>query len=490
MRPLFMVAAALGLVALTPTAQANGRFPQAQQLVVHPTDPQRIVLRATFGIVLSDDGGQTWRVACERAVGYGGTEDPAIGITSSGRLLAGIFAGLATTPDFGCSWSFAHGDRDSGLSERFVVDVSVRKDDPSVAVAMVSMGMGGGAFLNQNYESNDAGETWVQLGTDIDPTFLGLTIDYAPSDATRMYMSGLVDVKDGVLLRSRDGGKAWETLPIPGTGVKNTPFIAAVHPTNPDILYVRTSANDAGDGGNFANDALLYSDDAGDTWTETLRAPAKLLGFALSPDGGEVLVGFGDPRDGTKVDASVLGLRKSATDSFSFETIFPGAISCITWTADGLYVCAAQFVHGFEVGFAPAPSFTLADTDWVMGKVPVGGKSALEPRLVLSKVAGMVQCGAGSEGARCEQDWPDLCVLLGKCEYGSDGGALDGGGGGTGGTSSGSGGGPGSDGEGGCGCRFPGGGQGPWQALALSALALAAMAGRRARRTATRAAHS
>ena len=58
----------------------------------------------------------------------------------------------------------------------------------------------------------------------------------------------------------------------------------------------------------LANDALLYSSDGGATWKELLRQNAKLLGFALSPDGTAILAGYGDPvESGYYVDSTVTG---------------------------------------------------------------------------------------------------------------------------------------------------------------------------------------
>ena len=455
-------------------ALANGRFPQAQQLIEDPNDPDRLVLRATFGIVYTENRGQNWNIICENVVGYSGTEDPSMGIMQSGRIVAGIFAGLASTADDGCTWEFAPG----GLKDRFVVDLTVDKNDPTKAISMVSMGIGPGKFLNQNYETTDSGATWAQLGPDINPKFLGLTIDPAPSDPTRIYMSGFepgvlgvakaavpVPVPstipgsfNGVLLRSNDRGASFRTIDIPGADSKSAPFIAAVHPTNPDVLFVRTSGVKETDGGRAANDALLYSDDAGDTWTEVIRGPAKMLGFALSPDGSEVLIGFGDPRDGTQVDPAQLGIWKSPVPGFSFEKIFPGNINCLLWSPSGVFACTAQFVHGYELGFAPDASFTLADTDFQDDKISTGGKSALSPLMVLNQIDNVVQCPAGTPAQEmCPQTWPSTCELLGKCEPDAGFGGSGFGGSGSGGASGGAGGASDDDGDGGsCGCRAPG----------------------------------
>ena len=43
------------------TAAANGRMPGANDVMFDPNDPQHLVLRATFGVVQSFDGGKTWQ---------------------------------------------------------------------------------------------------------------------------------------------------------------------------------------------------------------------------------------------------------------------------------------------------------------------------------------------------------------------------------------------------------------------------------------------
>ncbi len=75
------------MVVSTPaTAAANGRFPDADQLVIDPADPTRLVLRATFGMLQSMDAGVTWTWLCEQVIGYGGMDDPPIAITGDGTL--------------------------------------------------------------------------------------------------------------------------------------------------------------------------------------------------------------------------------------------------------------------------------------------------------------------------------------------------------------------------------------------------------------------
>jgi len=76
-------------------ALANGRFPASSMLVARPGDPSRLAMRATYGLLLSSDGGSSWDWVCERAVGYGGNEDPSVVISGSGALVVGTFTGTS-----------------------------------------------------------------------------------------------------------------------------------------------------------------------------------------------------------------------------------------------------------------------------------------------------------------------------------------------------------------------------------------------------------
>ena len=88
MRGTWRASVALGCAVLVstcaPTAQANGRFPGARQVVVSPKADGTVLLRTTFGQMLTRDGGQSFRWLCEEIIGYGGTQDPAVGITEAG----------------------------------------------------------------------------------------------------------------------------------------------------------------------------------------------------------------------------------------------------------------------------------------------------------------------------------------------------------------------------------------------------------------------
>src|SRR4051812_15508366 len=76
----FAVAAATALALFSPTANANGRFPGATQLVLRGG---RGVITSSFGVITSSDGFVTPAWSCELAIGY----NPAM----NNDLSAGIF---------------------------------------------------------------------------------------------------------------------------------------------------------------------------------------------------------------------------------------------------------------------------------------------------------------------------------------------------------------------------------------------------------------
>ena len=106
---------------LPPHALANGRYPAAQQVIEDPRDSNHLIVRATYGLLVTRDAGKSWSLICEQAVGYGSNQDPVLGLFENGNLMAGLFGGLALAPEDGCSWSLAPG----GVSDMEIIDVTV-----------------------------------------------------------------------------------------------------------------------------------------------------------------------------------------------------------------------------------------------------------------------------------------------------------------------------------------------------------------------------
>jgi MYXO-CTERM domain-containing protein len=364
---------------------ANGRFPLSQRLFQDQGNTDHLYLSATFGLLVSRDRGQNWYHVCESALTPELLEsDILFEVMPDGAMLAALVRPLSISSDCGCTWQPV-----LGLGKTDWVKDIARAGQNSV-VALTSDGIA---------RSTDGGRNWSDV-TPIAVTggFQTFTLDAAPSDPMRLYVSITLnaDPDAGVaqttpaLLVSDDGGESWSTRSMTDALSGDQPFIAAVHPTNPDIVYVRTdnwSANDE-TGLDDANDGLFVTDDAGMTFREVLRKGAKLFGFALSPDTDTVLAGFGDPAQATRnVYPEELGIYRASTSDHVFTHALANntAVSCLTWNASGLYACFDELVGLSADGSVPPMS------------------SGFTQVLAWADVRGPLACN----GAVCLADWQE-----------------------------------------------------------------------------------
>jgi hypothetical protein len=450
------------LLFVTDAARANGRYPAAGQIAVHPKDPKTLLVRATYGIMLSSDGAKSWGWICEPAVGYGNVEDPMMGFTSDGTVLAGIFEGLSVGQPNGCSWGFY-----PPLQNKYVIDLAVDKTDPTKGVLVISDSAGQDDagqpfFVTQLWQTADSGKTWAQAGTSMPAQFLALTVDSAPSNSDRVYVSGRYGAPNylGAIERSDDRGVTWQKLPVPGADSTHLPFIGGVDPNDPDVLYVRLLAD--------PNDTLLVSKDGGMTWMTVFAATGKLAGFAISPDGATVAIGG----PGIVPDAGLkpmgAGVWTAPSSTLAFAKASNVGAQCLTWVPNALYACADEFVDGFTAGVSTDQGKTFTSI------------------LQLGGLCGPLACDPSSNvGHQCPAVWPTTQAFINAtCP------AASGGGGATGSGSSSSSGRPGGTGgsggggkSGGCSCALPASGAaGGFAMLSLGGAAALVARGRRRRK--------
>jgi hypothetical protein len=492
-------AGALALTILTTTpAAANGRFPATNQFAFSPVDTNLVVLRTTFGILISHDGGATWVWLCEGALGLSSAsqEDPPLGVTAGGSLVAGVSFALEVSPDLGCTWNVQGGP----LTNKTIVDVAVRPDSPHSIVALQSAyeldaGPGGGrGYASQVFESVDDGATWSPVGSPLDSTVITTTIDVAATDPQRLYVSGHrlateAGPATASLFVSTDRGAHWMEQPLPAldpgeAGV----FIGAVDPTNADVVYLR-SGQALGTG----SSRLFVTSNAGTSFQVAATLTGQMLGFALSPDGKSVYIG--GPSDGLLVAGSA-----NVASGNAFSPVDAGlVVQCLAAHGSDLWACSTES-GGFIAG------------------VSSNAGSSFTPKLHLVDVSTPIACTTpDAAGSQCSgEPFAQLCHVLGSCpalDAGSDGADDSGGlpgpdaagsgsgssGSGSGGNGSGSGGGSGSgsgtgSGSGGggpgasptpgsssCGCSILGGGS--VAGLAAGSLVLVAAIARRRRST-------
>ena len=392
-------------------ASANGRYPSAQLLVLDPSDPNRLWLRATYGLFTSADRGCTWHRICETAPDYLGTEDPMFGVLADGTVIGATFHGPTTTRDHGYSWSTA-----GPMDDRYVVDLAVQPTDAQRALAMVSAGKADGGFDNQVWRTADSAKNWTQLEQDLDQDLLLLTLDAAPSLPSRIYVTAVrttvsdagAPVRQGVLVRSDDDGATWKSDLIAGSVDGFEPYLSAIHASDPDKLYVRLRGPDSAP--DLVENRVVYSADGGKNWQQIFQARADILGFALAPDGSRVLLGLGDSRDLNRarpVDPDALGIYAASAQDHKFARTRPGHTGCLTWSPDGVYFCASEYPidksPGFELGLT---------TDEGATSKQVMHRSSIEGPLV---------CPAGSSTAMLcdDEEWIPICKDLGRCDFDS-----------------------------------------------------------------------
>lgn len=419
--------AVVAAIADAGAARANGRYPQANQLVARPGDPSRLALRTTFGVLLSRDAGAHWDWVCESAAGYGGMQDPSLGVTGGGSVMAGTYQGLSVSTSEGCAWSMAGG----ALDKAFVADVVVSPDAPATSLVVTStyQGSDGGSTVQSNVlaRSTDDARTFAPVGAPIDPSVLLLTVELARGAPGRVYLSGVrspgTSQVSGVLLVSDDGGAQWTERAIPlVSSTERGVYIAAVDRQSPDRLWARTSGPGA--------TRLLVSDDAGKTWRAIFQGAGALLGFALSDDGAREWVG-----------GPVDGLRAASTADHAFAQTSDVGVECLTAIGAALWACTV-----------PSPT-----VPFVLGASTDDGRT-FTPKLALSDVRGPLACPKGSSVDVCAADWPGLADLL---KVPRDAGAADAG--------------PTVTPRAGCSCdAAPASGAGAGAALALAAVALLA----------------
>ncbi len=388
-------------ITLVRGAEAHGRFPEAGMVAVSPTNPQLLLVRTTYGLVSSSDGGAQWRWICPEAIAFDADkEDPAFVITANGAVAMGTLRGLRVGQDGGCEWASVGGE----LAKRYFIDV-VLEADPSRLVALSSKVVSADSFEVNLWQSADNAESWAALGAEPPSDFGALTLAVCPSDPQRIYLSGRdgaagqaggEDSFQGVLMRSDDRGASWQRLAVAGAdGVETLPYIAGVDPSNADRVYLANIKQQQGTPVFFE---LMLSHDGGKSWQSVLERSQAIGGFSISPDGAKVAVGGG-----------LAGLWTADTAAPQFVKVNELPVKCLSWQNHGLYACAEETSKGFSLGLS------------------VDSGVSFEPLMRRASPCGALECPSQSSvAAQCPALWPLEAQELGAptdCGAGAGGGA-------------------------------------------------------------------
>ena len=246
-----------GGVLLPALAGANGRVPAPVANALEPPPGARLLVGTTFGLLLSDDDGASWRWICEPSLYVGqslGTFDARYVVTASGSFLAALSSGLSISRDGGCTWSLAG----APLAGAWIDDIAVSPADPrTLYVGTSTTGLPNGVFV-----SHDDGATWAAA---------------APLDATS-YFRRIVAVGQDAYVSGYDAlgssghrhlwkyrGQTGTLVEVAATGLDATlpliEYLAASQRT-PGLLYLKGQVSGL--------ESLFRSSDGGSSWTPIL----------------------------------------------------------------------------------------------------------------------------------------------------------------------------------------------------------------------------
>lgn len=426
----FALLAGCALSGAAARASANGRYPAAQHVLVGPgASGSSIVLRNTFGFLLSRDGGESFGWICEGALQYAGEFDPPFALDAASRIHVGLYDGLVRLSSDSCGV-----ERLSVFDGLNVVDLDNHPSGETIlALSVTPFVSGGPPPLARVHRSNDAGDGYVLVGS-IEGALLE-TLEHAPSLPSRVYLAGATAPPSRpVVYRSDDGGQTVEETPFAWPSDVERLYVAAIDPSDHDVVYLRGSlAPSSG-----KSTAIFRSTDGGASYEELLRTTGPALGFAVSSDGATVWVG-----------STTEGLQRSSDGGDSFALVDPGQVRCLRHHEGALYVC----------GGPPQGSPML-------GRSTDGGQR-VEALVASCELDGALACGdPSSPVSACAASWPQVESIL-PCIAETTSSSVGAGGSGPGASSStaggaaAAGGAGGADGadrapDGGCGCALVG----------------------------------
>lgn len=301
---------------------------------------QTIALRVTFGFVVSDDGGQSFRWLCEDVFGYGGgIYDPPFALDATSRLFVGVPDGLNRMDTDRCMHQ-----RIPGFEQDFVADLDASHDGNTL-VAITSSGAQ--MARNRVWRSNDHGDNWMPLGMGYSNETLFETVEMARTNTSRVYATAVRNTpRRVVFFRSDDGGATMRETSLDRYSIDDA-FIAGIDPTNADVVFVRAPLRmneDAGvppdAGPNYAPTALLRTTDGGQTFTELTRSVGPMAGFAYADDGQTLWYGGPNPAD---------GLQRSTDGGRTWRQLSRVQVSGMRFRAGTLWVATNWVLDGFAL---------------------------------------------------------------------------------------------------------------------------------------------
>lgn len=359
--------AGVALLIASPAALAHGG-PATVEVVSHnPAAPLRMAVGTSYGLATTADGGVTWSLTCEGAVGVSGTAHPRVAVTSNGGLVAGLFTGTVLSDPSGCEFDGAQ-----DLAGEIALDVQNVPGAPSGLIALTRDGES-----YRVWRSGDDGASWTVVATEFGPKFKAYSVA-ASSDPDRFYVGGRSDT-DGfaTLMSTRDGGQTFAAVGVPDvlSAPDDALFVEAVDPADADRLVAAVYAPPS---------KVWLSEDGGASWSDVFEGTTALAGLAVNPSFDTIVAG-----------SPAMGLWRVSLVAGAPEQMSDVPVRCLTWTEDALLVCADDAVTGYAVGRSTDAGATIAPL--------------LELRCLLEP-----DCEADTDVAKaCSAEWSTLVDQVG-----------------------------------------------------------------------------
>ena len=269
------LAVVLVLVLGVGAARADGAFPDSLSIVLPADRPHRLSLATNFGLISSDDDGDTWSWVCEGPLTNCSTLY-SVSAAPADRLYALSADSLVFSDDDACDWTVAGGDVSAGG----VVDAFPFAQDAQRVLAVVSPN---GVGTQTNYTvvaSHDGGKTFDAVVYTATGSDFVTGVEVSRTDASTIYVTLASGASfSPALAITNDAGAHWRSVDLSATlGASSSIRLVAVDRTNPGRVFLRV-AQDAGEG-------LAVFDAATGAVAVPVMFPAGLMtGFVQTAEG-------------------------------------------------------------------------------------------------------------------------------------------------------------------------------------------------------------
>jgi hypothetical protein len=364
------------------------------------------------GLVATDDGGASWRWVCAEAYGRSSTNDARVGmllVPGPRLLVAGLGAGLTMASIDLCLFEPV-----AELTGHVVYDVA-RSQDRVLALASGAVGEMGRRIFHAQLDAL----RFSLLGSPLPADFVGTDLYASDAQPGTLYVAGEV-AGALVIARSDAAASEWRLgQPIPhgsaaGWGAEIL-GVAGPDDTELYVLHDELEWNEA----QPSRDALLVSEDEGESLRVLFRNETPIKGFALSPDGQTLLVsGPGGLYRAQRALALSSGMA-------AFERVSALPHYALHWTERGLYAGLNEFGSEAEQEFGVGVSSDGGDTfQPVMSVCQVSASECVLTGPVAERCA-TIFSDEGLRGGGFKEDFLDAERCLQHGEGAADAGTLD-----------------------------------------------------------------